>query len=106
MPEVDPIIHQPTRLRIMASLVGLEEGAKVDFNFLLGLLGLSDGNLSVHLQKLEGARLISITKEFVDRYPKTWVRVTRQGRKAFEEYVASLEAIIGMKSPATRARKS
>jgi DNA-binding transcriptional ArsR family regulator len=105
MPEVDPIIHQPTRLRIMAALVGLEEGAQVDFNFLLDLLDLSDGNLSVHLQKLENAKLIAITKEFVDRYPKTWVRITKPGRKAFEEYVASLESIIGGERPMKRAGK-
>jgi DNA-binding transcriptional ArsR family regulator len=104
MPEVDPIIHQPTRLRIMASLVGLEDGAQVDFTFLLGLLSLSDGNLSVHLQKLEGAKLIVITKEFVDRHPKTWVRITKQGRKAFEGYVASLESIIGSKKSTKLAR--
>jgi DNA-binding transcriptional ArsR family regulator len=104
MPEVDPIIHQPTRLRIMATLVGLEDGAQVDFNFLLDLLELSDGNLSVHLQKLEGARLITISKEFVDRHPRTWVRLTKQGRKAFEEYVASLESIIGVKKPTKRKR--
>jgi DNA-binding MarR family transcriptional regulator len=95
MPEVDPIIHQPTRLRIIAALVGMEEGAQVDFNFLLELLGLSDGNLSAHLQKLEGAKLIAVKKEFVDRYPKTWIRITKQGRKAFEEYLISLESIIG-----------
>jgi DNA-binding transcriptional ArsR family regulator len=104
MPEVDPIIHQPTRLRIMASLVGLEDGAQVDFNYLLELLKLSDGNLSVHLQKLESAKMIAINKEFVDRYPKTWVRVTRQGRKAFEVYVSSLESIIGGERPMKRGR--
>jgi DNA-binding MarR family transcriptional regulator len=102
MTEVDPIIHQPTRLRIMASLVGMEEDAQVDFNFLLDLLGLSDGNLSVHLQKLEGAKLISVSKEFVDRRPKTWVKATRRGRKAFEDYVASLESIIGARKPIGR----
>jgi len=89
----------------MAALVGLEDGAQVDFNFLLDLLGLSDGNLSVHLQKLESTKLIAIAKEFVDRYPKTWIRVTKQGRKAFEEYVASLESIIGVKRPAMRSKK-
>jgi DNA-binding transcriptional ArsR family regulator len=97
MPEVDPIIHQPTRLKIMAALVGLEEGARVDFLFLLDLLALSEGNLSVHLQKLEKAKLILTAKEFVNRYPKTWVRITKRGRKAFEEYVAQLESIIGRK---------
>lgn len=98
MPEVDPLIHQPTRLRIMAALVGLDDGARVDFSFLLELLGLSEGNLSVHLQKLEKAGLIEIKKEFVNRYPKTWVWVTAEGRRAFEEYVASLESIIGSRS--------
>jgi DNA-binding transcriptional ArsR family regulator len=105
MHEVDPIIHQPTRLRIMASLVGLEDGAQVDFSFLLGLLGLSDGNLSVHLQKLEGAKLIAISKEFIDRHPKTWVKVTKKGRKAFEDYVTSLENIIGSGKPTKPARQ-
>jgi DNA-binding transcriptional ArsR family regulator len=105
MPDVDPLIHQPTRLKIMAALAGLDDGAQVDFNFLIDLLGLSDGNLSVHLQKLEAAKLISIKKEFVDHYPKTWIRITRQGRKAFAEYVASLESIIGVKNPANRAGK-
>jgi DNA-binding MarR family transcriptional regulator len=104
MSEVDPIIHQPTRLRIMAALVGMDEGARVDFSFLIEALDLSDGNLSVHLQKLEKAKLISIEKTFVDRYPKTWVRVTKQGRKAFEDYVESLEGILGRARPASRAR--
>jgi DNA-binding transcriptional ArsR family regulator len=98
MPEVDPIIHQPTRLRIMATLAGLDDGAQVDFNFLLELLALSDGNLSVHLQKLAKAKLIVIEKTFVDNYPKTWVRITKQGRKAFGEYVSALESIIGGKA--------
>ena len=89
----------------MAALVGLEDGAQVDFNFLLDLLKLSDGNLSVHLQKLENANLIAIKKEFVDRYPKTWIRITKQGRKAFDEYVTSLESIIGGEKPMLRARK-
>jgi DNA-binding transcriptional ArsR family regulator len=98
MLDVDPIIHQPTRLKIMAALVSLAEGDQVDFNFLLDLLGLSDGNLSVHLQKLEKAKLIAIVKEFVNRYPKTWVRITKRGRKAFEEYVSSLESILSGKT--------
>jgi DNA-binding transcriptional ArsR family regulator len=98
MPEVDPLIHQPTRLKIMAALAGLDEGSRVDFNFLLELLSLSDGNLSAHLQKLEKAELIGVEKEFVNRYPKTWARITEKGRRAFEEYVDSLERIIGTRN--------
>jgi hypothetical protein len=104
MSEVDPIIHQPTRLRIMAALVGMDEGARVDFNFLIDALALSDGNLSVHLQKLEKAKFISLEKTFVNNYPKTWVRVTKQGRKAFEDYVESLEGILGTARPSSRSR--
>ena len=47
MPDLNPLIHQPTRLRIMAALIGLNEGDKVDFGFLQDLLGLTAGNLSV-----------------------------------------------------------
>jgi len=103
MTEVDPVIHQPTRLRIMAALVGLEEGSQVEFGFLLDLLGLSDGNLSTHLRKLEEARFIATEKGFVGRMPRTWIRVTPEGRRAFADYVAALEGILGTKAPAATA---
>lgn len=92
--DLDPIIHQPTRLRIMAALVGLDEGDKVDFGFLRDLLGLTDGNLSVHLQRLEEAGYVRIEKTFVGRRPKTWVWATTKGRMAFAAYVDALENII------------
>ena len=95
MSEVDPIIHQPTRLRIMASLVGLDKGARVSFTFLQDLLGLTDGNLSVHLKKLEEAGFISTSKEFVAKKPKTWLWLTPAGRRAFQQYIELLEKIIG-----------
>jgi DNA-binding transcriptional ArsR family regulator len=100
MTEVDPVIHQPTRLGIMAALVGLEEGSQVEFGFLLDLLGLSDGNLSTHLRKLEEAGFIATEKGFVGRMPRTWIMVTDEGRKAFSGYVAALEGILGTKAPA------
>jgi DNA-binding MarR family transcriptional regulator len=99
MTEVETLIHQPTRLRIMASLAAMEEGARVDFGFLLDLLSLSEGNLSVHLQKLEGAKLIAVTKEFIDRRPRTWISITKTGSAAFENYVESLEGIIRGEGP-------
>ena len=100
MTEVDPVIHQPTRLGIMAALVGLEEGSQVEFGFLLDLLGLSDGNLSTHLRKLEEAGFVATEKGFVGRMPRTWIRVTAEGRKAFSGYVEALEGILGTKAPA------
>ncbi len=95
MPELDPLIHQPTRLRIMAALVSLSEGDRVDFGFLKELLDLTPGNLSVHLQKLEEAGYVVVEKTFVNRRPKTWIAATSKGRDAFANHVAALEEIIG-----------
>jgi DNA-binding MarR family transcriptional regulator len=94
MGELNPLIHQPTRLRIMAALVSLEPGEKADFVFLRDLLELTDGNLSVHLQKLEEAGYVLIEKAFEGRRPKTWVSVTPEGHGAFSEHVDALEAIV------------
>ncbi len=92
---MNPIIHQPTRLRIMAALVSLGEGDKADFTFLRDLLHLTDGNLSAHLRVLEDAGYVVVEKTFVGRQPKTWIWVTREGRDAFAAHVDALEAILG-----------
>lgn len=63
MADINPLIHQPSRLKIMAALVSLDRGLKVDFGFLLDQLSLSEGNLSVHLQKLEKGGLIATEKQ-------------------------------------------
>jgi DNA-binding transcriptional ArsR family regulator len=94
MSGINPVIHQPTRLRIMSSLVSIDKDVKVDFRFLQDTLSLSDGNLSIHLQKLEQAGFVILKKEFIKKRPKTWVELTKEGRLAFNEYVASLESII------------
>ena len=94
MAELNPLIHQPTRLRVMAALVSLDEGDKVDFGFLRDTLEVTDGNLSVHLQRLEEARYIEVEKTYVGRRPKTWVWVTTDGRTAFAEHVNALEEIV------------
>ena len=94
MSELNPLIHQPTRLRIMAALVSLDAGEKADFSFLRDLLQLTDGNLSVHLQKLEEAGYVRIEKAFEGRRPKTWVWATSEGHEAFSEHVDALEAIV------------
>ena len=94
MAELNPIIHQPTRLRIMAALVSLEKDEKADFVFLRDLLELTDGNLSVHLQKLNEAGYVMIEKVFVERRPKTWIWATTEGRDALAAHVDALEAIV------------
>jgi len=94
MPELDAVIHQPARLRIMAALIGLDEGDRADFTFLRHLLDLTDGNLSVHLQRLEEAGYVKVEKTFVGRRPKTWVWATPAGRAAFAAYVDALAEIL------------
>ena len=95
MSELNPLIHQPTRLRIMAALMSLDKGDKAGFTFLRDLLELTDGNLSVHLQRLEDAEYVTIEKMFVRRRPKTWIWATPAGRAAFSAHLDALEAIVG-----------
>jgi DNA-binding MarR family transcriptional regulator len=94
MAELNEIIHQPVRLRIMAALVALEPNNEVDFTYLRDLLDVTDGNLGAHLRKLEEAGYIAVNKTFVERKPHTYISATTQGRKIFQEHVAALEAIL------------
>jgi DNA-binding HxlR family transcriptional regulator len=88
---LDDIIHSRIRLAILSVLISVEEA---EFNFLKEKVNATDGNLSVHLKKLEEAKYISVKKEFVDRKPKTVYSLTKTGIKAFEVYVAQLEKLI------------
>ncbi|AFN74231.1 ArsR family transcriptional regulator [Melioribacter roseus P3M-2] len=92
--KLDEVIHSRIRLAIMSVLIGLEEA---EFNFLKEKVKATDGNLSVHLRKLEDSGYISSKKEFIDRKPKTTYKLTAKGRKAFEAYIEQLEKIIGKK---------
>jgi DNA-binding MarR family transcriptional regulator len=94
MPDLDDLIHQPVRLRIMAALTSLESREQVDFSFLKEKLGLTDGNLGAHLRALEDAGYILVEKTFVERRPKTFVAASAAGRKAFTTHVAALQAIL------------
>lgn len=94
MAELNEIIHQPVRLRIMAALVALEKEDEVDFTYLRDLLEVTDGNLGAHLRKLEESRYINVNKTFVERKPRTYVSATTEGRVAFQEHVAALEEIL------------
>jgi len=92
--QLNDVIHQPARLRIMATLTTLERDSEVDFVYLRDLLKLTDGNLGAHLTKLEEAGYLRLIKKFVSRLPRTYVRLTPAGRRAFEDHVETLRAII------------
>ncbi|HUR58451.1 MAG TPA: transcriptional regulator [Opitutaceae bacterium] len=94
MPELDELIHQPVRLRIMAALTSLEAREQVDFSYLKDKLQLTDGNLGAHLRALEDAGYVLVEKTFVERRPKTFIAASAAGRKAFTAHVAALQAIL------------
>src|ERR1043165_9339416 len=94
MAELDELIHQPVRLRIMSALASLEAREQVDFSYLKDKLSLTDGNLGAHLRALEEAGYILLEKTFVERRPKTFVTASAAGRKAFAAHVAALQAIL------------
>lgn len=85
--EIDRLIHEPARLMIMAYLYVVESA---DFLFLMRQTGLTHGNLSSHMSKLEAAGYIEIVKEFVDRKPHTMLQLTDKGRTAFQKYRQSM----------------
>jgi len=89
--EIDRIIHEPSRLTILAHLYVVESA---DFLFLMRQTGLTSGNLSSHLSKLEAAGYIEIKKEFVDKKPHTMLSLTDAGRTAFKEYVQSMKHVL------------
>jgi DNA-binding HxlR family transcriptional regulator len=89
--EIDEIIHQKTRLLIMSHLAAVGE---TDFLTLKRMLGLTDGNISVHSGILERGGYIECQKAFVGRKPRTTYRITPSGRKAFSEYVFHLKEVL------------
>ena len=91
LPELDRLIHERMRLGIVSALAA---NSTLTFNELKALLQCSDGNLSVHARRLEEAGYVACTKSFQDRLPQTAYRLTAEGRRAFERYVAHLEAVI------------
>ena len=94
MARIDTLIHQPVRLKIMSTLVGLGKNEHVHFTHLRKLLKLTDGNLGSHLTRLEDADYVKIEKTFVDSKPQTLVSATEKGRDAFSEHIAALKEII------------
>ncbi|MDH5543094.1 MAG: transcriptional regulator [Nitrospinota bacterium] len=89
--KINELIHSRIRLAIMSVLINLEEA---DFTFLKQKVNTTDGNLSIHLSKLENAGYISVNKIFEDKKPRSLYRITKKGRDDFEAYIEHLEEII------------
>jgi hypothetical protein len=94
MVQLDDIIHQPLRLRIMAALNALPAGTGLEFSKLKKLTGATDGNLGAHIETLAKAGYVGIDKAFVGKRPQTTVTATAVGRGAFARHVATLQQII------------
>jgi len=93
--ELDPLIHVPARLRIVATLATLPEGDTLSFTRLQDMIGLTPGNLITHLRKLEDAGYLSSEKTLNGTGPKTTVTLTRRGREALDAYTRALRSLLG-----------
>jgi len=89
---LDRLVHEPARLAILALLYVVESA---DFTFLMNQTGLTWGNLSTHMSKLEEAGYLEVEKSFKGRRPNTTLRLTLQGRKAFQEYARKMKQFLG-----------
>ncbi len=98
--ELDPVLHERGRLAIVSVLAAMPS---LTFTELRSALEMTDGNLSVHLQKLEERGYITIHKQFVGRRPQTTCRLTRSGRQAFTRYLDQLQAIVEQSRGQARA---
>jgi DNA-binding MarR family transcriptional regulator len=86
--ELDRLVHEPARLALMALLFVIDSA---DFTFVLNQTGMTWGNLSTHMSKLEEAGYLEVEKRFKDRRPNTLLRLTPRGRKAFQEYARKMK---------------
>lgn len=100
--DLDRLIHEPARLTILTALSACEVA---DFRFLQRLTGLTSGNLSSHLARLEKARLIDLRKRFVGKRPNTQALLTDKGRAAVERHWQQLENLRKNVLAATRDRE-
>jgi DNA-binding MarR family transcriptional regulator len=93
--ELDPVIHVPTRLRIVATLAALPDGDALTFTRLQDILRLTPGNLIIQLRKLQEADYVSSTKTGSGSASKTTVVLTRKGRAALGAYTRALRNLLG-----------
>ena len=91
--ELDRIIHQPIRTRIMAYLADVKE---CDYTTLKNALDLSDGHMTTHMRELLSSQYVEMEKAFVNNKPKTTYRITKEGKKRFLAYINTLKDIIAI----------
>ena len=89
--DIDHMVHAPARLMVLTYLYVVES---VDFTFLKNVTGLTWGNLSAHLTKLEGAGYVAIEKGFQGKKPHTMIHLTDRGRAAFRRYKSSMQEVL------------
>ncbi len=89
--DIDKIIHEPSRLMIMSVLYVVESA---DFVFLRNQTGLTDGNLSSHLNRLESVGYVEVEKKFKGKKPQTILKLSKEGREAFEIYREKMEQVL------------
>jgi DNA-binding MarR family transcriptional regulator len=89
--DLDRVVHSPPRLMILAYLAAVDSA---DFIFLMNQVDLTRGNLSSHLKTLEEAEYVSINKEFVDKVPRTLIRLTNKGQEAIQTYREQMRKVI------------
>ncbi len=98
---IDETVHQRHRLGILTITA---EAQRAEFGYLREALGLTPGNLSRHLSVLEQAGLVQVEKGYAGRRPRTWVRITRQGRAALAAELAALTELLRRHGPAEDTR--
>ena len=89
--DIDRLIHEPARLMILSLLYVVDSA---DFIFLMRQTGLTWGNLSSHISKLEGAGYVEVEKEFKGKKPHTMLHLTEDGRVAFREYRGRMKQVL------------
>ena len=88
--DIDKLIHEPARLKLLAQLYVVESA---DFLFIMRQTGLTQGNVSGHLTKLETAKYVNIKKGYIGKRPQTMISLTKKGRSAFKKYVEAMRQV-------------
>ena len=86
--DLDPVLNTPVRLAIVSTLIKMKQA---DFNYLMEITNTTQGNLSHQIKKLNEAEYIEVIKTFKGNYPHTICKLTKKGRKAFENYVEDIK---------------
>ena len=89
--EIDRLIHEPARFQVMALLYVIESA---DFVFIMSQLGLTWGNLSAHITKLEQGGYVAVEKGFKGKRPQTMLSLTPEGRQAFQSYRQMMQQML------------